>query len=103
MQIDPAKKEEILKKVKDPNNVKFAVDKVFADLDKNNNGFIEKDEFAKACKEIMKKHNIPEPSEEQVKEGMKLLDQNSDGKISKDEMTKIITAIFKKIEEHLSK
>ena len=95
MQLDPAKKEEILKKVKDPNSVKEAVEKAFEVLDKDKSGFIDK-------KELGKKHNLPEPTEEQAAEGKKILEKIN-GKISKEDLTKIFTAIFKKIEEHLSK
>ena len=102
MQLDPAKKEEILKKVKDPNSVKEAVEKAFEVLDKDKSGFIDKNEFAKALKELGKKHNLPEPTEEQVAEGKKILEKIN-GKISKEDLTKIFNAIFKKIEEHLSK
>ena len=64
-------------------------DEVFDKLDKNKNGYIEKDELAHLIQELINKLKkeiiIPE---DKVETALKLIDTDGDGKISKEEFRK---------------
>ena len=74
-------------------------DNVFDKVDKNKNGYIEKDELAHLIQEMVnklkKETNIPE---DKVEAALKLIDTDRDGKISKEEFrnksrTKLLSII----------
>ena len=64
-------------------------DEVFDKLDKNKNGYIEKDELTHLIQELINKLKkeaiIPE---DKVETALKLIDTDGDGKISKEEFRK---------------
>lgn len=99
-------KEEILKKIEDPNTVTEVVNKFFDELDKANTGFITKEDYLKKSQEFAKEKfaGLPhhEPTPEQKAKFLKFVDENTvDGKISKEALTKILTGVFKGIAEHI--
>ena len=99
-------KEEILKKIEDPNTVTEVVNKFFDELDKANTGFITKEDYLKKSQEFAKEKfaGLPhhEPTPEQKAKFLKFVDANTvDGKISKEALTKILTGVFKGIAEHI--
>lgn len=99
-------KEEILKKVEDPNTVTTVVNKFFSELDQANTGFITKEDYLKKAAEFAKEKTagLPhhEPSPEEKAKFLKFVDENTvDGKISKEALTKILTAVFKGVAEHI--
>ena len=65
-------------------------DSVFEKVDKNKNGYVEKDELATLIQELIKKlkkeTKIPE---DKVQLALKVIDTDGDGKISKEEFRKI--------------
>ena len=99
-------KEEILKKIEDPNTVTEVVNKFFGELDKANTGFITKEDYLKKSEEFAKEKaaGLPhhKPPTEQKAKLIKFVDENTvDVKISKEALTKILTGVFKGIAEHI--
>ena len=74
-------KEEILKKIEDPNTVTEVVNKFFGELDKANTGFITKEDYLKKSEEFAKEKfaGLPhhEPTPEQKAKFLKFVDENT--------------------------
>ena len=72
-------------------------EKLFAEMDTNQNGRLEKDEVKRFTQETMK---VIKPgqafNEEEFEENFKVLDKNADGTVSKDEL---LESLYKKAQD----
>jgi Ca2+-binding EF-hand superfamily protein len=94
-------KEEMLKRVTDPQMVPNAVNKFFTELDPENTGFITVDAFLVKSREFGEKLNAPK-SEAQQKGFADLVAKNSaDGKLTRDNLKTIMELFFQNVAAYI--
>ena len=84
------KKEEMKKKIFENDIFNSILDKTFSDADRNNNGYIEKNELAALLKSIYATMGLPAPSKSDIEQELKRLDKNGDKKLSKQEFQVLV-------------
>ena len=83
-------KEIMKKKMMDNDIFVPLVEKTFEELDLNNSGFIEIEEFTPIIKDIHKTLHLPPPKMKEIKNELSKIDIDKDGKLSKNEYKELI-------------
>ena len=96
-------KEEMLKRVTDPQMVPNAVNKFFTELDPENTGFIAVDAFLERAHELGKQAGSPGGSDEEKRKQFAgfVAQHATDGKLNRENLTTVMTAFFKQVATHL--
>ena len=95
-------KEEMLKRVTDPQMVPNAVNKFFTELDPENTGLIAVDAFLEKAHELGKQAGSPGGDEEKRKQFAGFVAQHAtDGKLNRENLTTVMTAFFKQVATYL--
>lgn len=87
-------RDEQLRYLNDPNLPAKMVDEIFAKVDTDGSGKIDRNEFQEAMKQLNFGLGLYPPTKEEVDSAMKCLDANSDGKISKKEMIPLVQTLI---------
>lgn len=87
-------KQKMIQTLKDPETVKAAVNEIFAKVDTDKSGKIDRKELKAGLKGLSKDIGIPEPNDKDVDETLRALDSNNDNQIDKNEMAELVKALF---------
>ncbi len=85
---------EVIAALRDPKIIKQAVEEIFAKVDKDHSGKIDRKELKTGLRIMGKEIGIPEPTDKDIDETLKALDTNNDGQIDKNEMEALVKALF---------
>ena len=95
-------KEDMLNRITNPQTVTNAVTKFFAELDKDNTGFISVEGFYKLSEQMRIQFKAPEMNEERKKIFDECVNKNStDGKMTKEGLAVVMQTFFKGVEEYI--
>ncbi len=80
-------------------NIEEIVDKTFAQVDTNKNGFIDEKELGQMLHACAQEMGIPSPPKEEVKAVLQKLDRNNDNQLSRDEFRALVVRLYEQSEQ----
>jgi len=81
------------------NNIEEIVDKTFAQVDTNKNGFIDEKELGQMLNACASEIGIPNPPQEEVHAVLQKLDRNNDNQLSRDEFRALVVRLYEQSEK----